>query len=250
MSQVEYGPLAKHYEQINEACVPYDAQAALVWQVLERHGSGSGKLRALDIAAGPGLLAKRLAASGLDVVGFDLSGELVRQAHGKSVGHFAQADMRHLPFAQSFDVACCLLHTVNYMTDDSDLAGVFDEIARVLKPGGLLLMDFIAYTPRSDWRSEWTESISLEGLTVQTIHRQTPDWRRMVATDLHTYTVTEGDQTYEVSGVDELRITSADELSHFAKESGLKHLATAGKYALGSALGYDGGVIVVQRPNR
>lgn len=250
MSQVEYGPLAQYYELINEACVPYDDQAAFVWAVLEEYGSGEGDVRVLDVAAGPGLLSKRMAAGGLNVVGFDLSEELFRQAHNKLPGRAIRADMRVLPFGERFDMACCLLHTINYMARDEDLRSAFGEIARALKPGGLLVMDFIAYTPRSDWNAEWTETILRGELKIETSHQQSADWRRMVATDRHSYTVTDGDRTWEASGVDELRITSPGEIRQFAEAAGLDHLATTGKYRLNTALGYDGGAIVARKPSR
>ena len=61
MSQVEYGPLAQYYELINESCVPYDAQAAFVCELLDEFHPAGGRPRVLDVACGTGLVSFRAA---------------------------------------------------------------------------------------------------------------------------------------------------------------------------------------------
>jgi SAM-dependent methyltransferase len=247
MSQVEYGPLAQYYELINEASVPYGAQAAFIGALLDEYGSGRRPARVLDVACGPGLLSRRLRAAGMDVVGFDLAEELLAQAVSQGRGRFVRADMRRLPFGESFDLACCLLHSVNYMTRDEDLAAAFAGVAEALRPGGVAAIDYIAYDPRSEWRARWSETISVGDVRIVTAHDQTPNWRTMVAVDRHTYTVHDAAGTWTVSGEDHLRITSAGEMQRFAEAAGLEPLTVCGKYDLGAGTGFDGGVLVARR---
>ena len=227
--------------------MPYDDQAALVVDCRRRWGSGAEAPRVLDVACGPGLLLKRLRASGARVAGVDLAEGLLRQGHEKHGPGFVCADMRRMPFSGSFDVACCLLHTMNYMVEDTDLAAALAAIGEALKIGGLAVIDFIAYEPRSEWNGEWTETIERDGVRIVGWHDQKADWRKMVATDSHTYTVHEGGESWEVSGVDELRITSAGEMQAFAREAGLEPLAVTGKYGIDREPGFDGGVLVARR---
>ncbi len=247
MSQVEYGPLAQYYELINESCVPYDAQAAFVCSLLAEFGPATGRPRVLDVACGPGLLSRRLVARHLSVVGIDLAEALLTQAVARQQGSFVRADMRQLPFVGAFDVACCLLHSVNYMTRDEDLAAVFAGIVHALRPGGVAAVDFIAYEPRSEWKARWSETIRTRDVTIRTDHDQTPDWTTMIAVDRHVYTIHEADRTRTVSGEDHLRITSVGEMRWFAEESGLEPLTVCGKYHLSAGLGFDGGVHVARK---
>jgi len=247
MSQVEYGPLAQYYELINESCVPYDNQAAFVLALVKEFIPSRSRPRVLDVACGPGLLSKRLIRCDLEVVGVDLAEPLLAQAASKRRGRFACADMRQLPFAERFDLACCLLHTMNYMTRDEDLALALSAIAGALRPGGVAAVDFIAYEPRSEWQAQWRETIRTAKVEIVCEHHQTPDWATMVAVDRHTYTVREPDRTWSVSGEDHLRITSAHEMGLFAERAGLEPVVVCGKYDLNSGLGFDGGVLVARK---
>ncbi len=246
MSQVEYGPLADYYELCN-ASVNYDGQAELVAEAWARFGD-EGQPRVLDVACGPGLLSRRLLARGMSVRGVDLSPALLAQAAREPGLRVVQADMRCLPFREGFDVAACLLHTINYMIDDPDLRATFAALRDAVEPGGLVILDFLAYEPRSEWNSQWSETVADDELTISCQHHQIADWHTMVATDRHTYTVRQGDRVWSASGIDLLRITCPREMRFFAEEAGLEVLQITGKYALDKGLGWDGGVLIARRP--
>lgn len=110
---------------------------------------------ALDVGCGGGLLTEELAALGLAVTGVDPSKRslAVAQAHAQQSG--LPIDYRFgvgqaLPFeSESFHVAfCCdtLEHIENW-------DAVIGEIARVLKPNGILFYDTINRTATSKIRS-------------------------------------------------------------------------------------------------
>jgi len=247
MSQVEYGPLAAYYGLCNESLVDYDGQASLLRNAWARFG-GPRHPRVLDVACGPGLLSKRLLALGLHVVGIDLAAALLVQAAARPGARVVKADMRRLPFDRAFHVAACLLHTMNYMTEDADLHAAFSAIHDALQPGGLAVVDFLAYEPRREWNAQWSQTLAGDdGVRVVAEHHQTADWGTMVATDRHTYTVYERDRVWSASGVDRIRITTPREMSTFAEIAGLGVLTITGKYALDQALGWDGGVLIARR---
>src|SRR5438874_2613245 len=105
-----------------------------VWAVLDAARPG----RALDAACGTGRHARRLADRGHRVVGVDGSPEMLARAQAQvPEGHFSQGDLRDLPLpSDAFDVVVCALAFDHV----ADLAQPVAELARVLRPGGRLVV--------------------------------------------------------------------------------------------------------------
>jgi SAM-dependent methyltransferase len=97
--------------------------------------------RVLDVACGEGYGAALLARSAAHVTGVDLSGEAIAHARGAyaDLGNveFLSASCTQIPIAQaSIDVAVSF-ETIEHIAGQ----GAFlDELARVLKPGGVLIL--------------------------------------------------------------------------------------------------------------
>ena len=141
--------------------------------VLETLGLDPAGLRAVDIGCGGGFLAEEFAGLGCRVVGLDPSEVSVRTARGHaselSIAYAVAAGER-LPLAdESVDIAYCC----DVLEHVSDLDGVVEETARVLKPGGLYLFDTINRTRLSKL------------LVIKLLQ----DWRltRVVDTELHSW---------------------------------------------------------------
>src|SRR5688572_31141984 len=102
---------------------------------LARVGPGS---RALDVATGTGDLAVALRAAGADVVGCDFSEEMLERARRKEPSaRFEWADALALPYEDdSFDAATVGFGARNF----SDLARGLGEMARVVRPGGRVVV--------------------------------------------------------------------------------------------------------------
>jgi len=98
--------------------------------------------RVLDVGCGNGRHLRALAGRGLHAFGLDLSQELLRQVgDGERV---ARGDMRALPFEDDAFHACLSLFTsFGYFETDAADARVLTEIARVLRPGGRYLIDYL-----------------------------------------------------------------------------------------------------------
>lgn len=109
--------------------------------------------RVLDVGCGAGRhVAALLACDNVgSVVGLDLSRDLLdvarqRLAHEARAGcvEFVQGDMRDLPFADdSFEAVVSFFTAFGYFDEDAENARVVREAARVLKPGGAYLLDFL-----------------------------------------------------------------------------------------------------------
>jgi SAM-dependent methyltransferase len=97
--------------------------------------------RALDAACGTGRYSAHLAARGHEVIGVDSSPDMLAAARAKvPAGHFALGDLTALPVPDhDVDLVVCALALPHV----ADLAAVFTEFARVLRPGGHLVLSDI-----------------------------------------------------------------------------------------------------------
>lgn len=95
--------------------------------------------RVLDIACGAGLGFDRLAGNG-PTIGADLDPMALSTARGRAAATSARlcrADAQQLPFADSSFALVCCLETIEHVRDGTSLLA---EIARVLRPGGRLVL--------------------------------------------------------------------------------------------------------------
>ncbi|MFE4635905.1 class I SAM-dependent methyltransferase [Streptomyces sp. NPDC056773] len=105
---------------------------------------GSGNPRAADVGCGPGHLTAMLHDLGLDAFGLDLSPAMVghaRRAHPAL--RFDEARMEALPVGDG-ELGGVLAHYSMIHTPPEELPALLAEQARVLAPGGLLLVSFFA----------------------------------------------------------------------------------------------------------
>lgn len=122
-------------------------------------GPSAGRL--LDIGTGTGRILELLASGAESATGVDRSPEMLRIARGKlaAAGNqkadLLQADMRALPFADAaFDTVT--MHHVLHFADNP--AAVLAEAARVVAPGGRLIVADYAAHQREELRSRFQHS--------------------------------------------------------------------------------------------
>jgi SAM-dependent methyltransferase len=97
--------------------------------------------RILDIPCGTGRHANALARERFDVVGLDLQPDYLRTASAAGTATYAAADMRALPIATgSIDLVLNMWNSLGYFVDAADEAATLAEFRRVLRPGGVVLV--------------------------------------------------------------------------------------------------------------
>jgi len=123
-----------------------DAEVASLVELLEL----DSPMRILDLACGFGRHANRLAVLGHSVTGVDFTPGFLEIARQKAAEmgvqvDYRQGDMRQVGFVEEFDRVLLLFTSFGYFEDDEN-AQVMGNMARALKPGGLLGFD----TPNRD----------------------------------------------------------------------------------------------------
>ena len=98
--------------------------------------------RVLDVGCGTGVVTAALAAAGLDVIGIDLSPNMIAQARGHHPGlSFQVGSMLELDAEDGSLGGLCAWYSIIHVPD-SHLAAVFAEFHRVLAPAGVVVLAF------------------------------------------------------------------------------------------------------------
>jgi ubiquinone/menaquinone biosynthesis C-methylase UbiE len=98
--------------------------------------------RLADVGCGPGHVTRYLATLHDDVVGIDLSPEMVAIARSHAPGlSFEVGTMLALPVAEASWAGAVALYSVIHLSS-AERAVAFRELARVVRPGGPVLVSF------------------------------------------------------------------------------------------------------------
>ena len=100
----------------------------------------------LDLACGTGNLTLELAKRGYDMIGIDMSSDMLSCAMEKSVESgisplWVCQDMRAFELYGTMDVILCTMDSLNYIHNTSDMTRVFQLVKNYLNPGGLFIFD-------------------------------------------------------------------------------------------------------------
>jgi SAM-dependent methyltransferase len=118
----------------------YPAEAAMVREAIESHCKSEGN-SLLDVACGTGKHLAEL-ANWFDAWGLDLDEELLEVAAERvSRERLLHGDMRGFDLDRRFDAITCLFSSIGYMTNSRELHQALENMARHLKPGGVLLVE-------------------------------------------------------------------------------------------------------------
>lgn len=140
---MSYGVFSEFYDALT-ANVSYDTVAQALSSLLTRYGKGRGLL--LDLACGTGSVSVRLAEKGYEVIGVDLSPEMLSEAQNKaySAGQnilFLCQDMTKLDLYGTVDAAVCTLDGLCHLPDEESVSAALGKVSLFMNPGGVFLFD-------------------------------------------------------------------------------------------------------------
>jgi len=95
-----------------------------------------------DLGCGPGHVARYLSQQGVTIVGLDISPGMVAIARSSNPDlDFRVGNMRHLDLSDGSLVGVVLFYAIVHC-EVNELTALFQEVRRVLVPGGLALVSF------------------------------------------------------------------------------------------------------------
>ena len=133
-----YHALAECYDRL--MTTDYDERADYLLSLFDKHGTKPQTL--LDLACGSGSLTAALCERGVDMIGVDLSQDMLALAAEKCPDSLLLCqDMRELDLYDVVDGAVCTLDSLNHLTQTKDIAAVLERLRLFIAPDGLLVFD-------------------------------------------------------------------------------------------------------------
>jgi len=134
-----YGGFAQIYDKFMD--LPYEDWADYIQAIWARFNCAPTLV--LDLACGTGGLTAVLARRGYDMIGIDISAEMLAIARQKDAAGilYLQQDMCGFELYGTVDAIICACDGINYLLEDADLARTFALCANYLNPGGILIFD-------------------------------------------------------------------------------------------------------------
>ena len=138
-----YGAFAAFYDALTDD-VDYAAWADYLLAAVTRHGGSAASV--LDLACGSGSLSLELARRGCEVIGVDMSADMLAVAREKAAEEeqdilFLCQDMRQLDLYGTVDTAVCMLDSLSHILHTEELREIFRRLGLFIAPDGLLLFD-------------------------------------------------------------------------------------------------------------
>ena len=138
-----YHELAVSYDRLTND-VDYEATVAFYNEILKREGLNPRTC--VDLACGTGSVTAILAQRGLEVLGVDLSEEMLTVAQQKAMElenapRFVCQSLQELWLPRGVDMAVCALDSLDYITDPNDCKEAIRRIYKALNPGGIFIFD-------------------------------------------------------------------------------------------------------------
>lgn len=138
-----YETLASSYDSLTQD-IHYEEMLAYMEALLQSHGVRPRSV--LDLACGTGSMSVLLARRGYQVLGADMSEDMLAMAWDKASElknppYFICQRMEQLRLPQPVDWVACCLDSINYITDPETCKKAISRVYDSLTPGGVFIFD-------------------------------------------------------------------------------------------------------------
>lgn len=191
-----YHALAASYDRLTND-VDYGATVDFYFEILKREGLSPRT--AVDLACGTGSVTALLAHRGLNVLGVDISEEMLTEAQQKTCTlsdppRFVCMPLQELVLPRGVDLAVCALDSLDYITEPDDCKEAIRRVYKSLNPGGIFIfdvntpeklraMDGQVFLDEDDdvycvWRGEFDEQTNICSYGMDLFQRKGNVWER------------------------------------------------------------------------
>lgn len=135
-----YNDFASIYDKLTYD-INYNKFVDFVDNIIKKHGKNNKLI--LELACGTGNMTKELNNKGYDVIGLDISSDMLSVAREKCPENLLLCqDMTEFELYGTVDSILCLLDSINYITDENKLLNMFKLVENYLEYEGLFVFDF------------------------------------------------------------------------------------------------------------
>lgn len=135
----QYVNFAQVYELFMEE-VPYDQWAKNFEYVWNKYGIKPNTI--VDLGCGTGKLTYILKQKGYDLIGIDISSEMLSQATSYSPDIlYLNQNMTNFELFNKVDCFISACDSINYLLEEKDLLNVFNQVSKYLNKNGIFIFD-------------------------------------------------------------------------------------------------------------
>lgn len=158
MERGSYTVFAYVYDELMDN-VPYDEWAEYLKELLKEQGVSKGIV--CELGCGTGQMTRRLSKAGYDMIGIDLSEDMLEVAREEEFADFTEdfsedpetpktkengilylcQDMREFELYGTVAAVVSICDSMNYITSSEDLLSVFRLVNNYLDPNGVFIFD-------------------------------------------------------------------------------------------------------------
>ena len=221
-----YTSFAQVYDQFMDN-IPYGAWGEYVHALLTDYGVRDGLV--LDLGCGTGSMTEVLAGYGYDMIGVDLSADMLeialekRQQSGRDI-LYLQQDMRSFELYGTVRAVVCVCDSMNYVLEEPDLTQVFRLVNNYLDPGGILIFDLNTLYKYEELLGDTTIAEDRENESFIWDNFYDPE-EQINEYDLSIFIREEGDLYRKFTETHYQRAYTLDQIRQCLKEGGLEFIA-------------------------
>ena len=140
-----YTSFAQVYDELMDN-IPYDEWISYITSLLHEYNITEGLVA--ELGCGTGTITEGLATAGYDMIGIDVSPDMLEIANEKKIANgfssimYLQQDMCSFELFGTVNAIVCVCDSINYLSNTDQITTVFSLANNYLEAGGIFICDF------------------------------------------------------------------------------------------------------------